>query len=255
MSVAAVLAGLGGLAVGSYANSLIERVPGKDSLVGIGPRCASCRHELEPRDRIPVWSWVTLRGRCRKCGEPISWRAPVVELLTGLLFALAALRLRHTDLVAYLPFMFVLVPLSFIDLERKILPNAIVLPSIAIGAILLALAAALGPGAEPWGRAVLGGFIGFAGFLAIAIIYPAGMGMGDVKFSALLGMYLGYLGWGRLFVGFFTGFLIGAVGGVALMLAGRGGRKTQIPFGPYLALGAVIGILAGGPIANAWLGT
>lgn len=255
MPVAAVLSGLGGLVLGTVANSFVERVPGKDSLVGIGPRCASCRHEMEPRDRIPVWSWVSLRGRCRNCGEPISWRSPAIELLTGLLFALAALRLRRTDLVAYLPFMFVLVPLSFIDLERKILPNALVLPSIAIGAVLLAIAAGAGPGVDAWTRAILGGLVGFAGFLVIALIYPAGMGMGDVKLSALLGMFLGYLGWGRVFIGFFTGFLIGALGGILLMLAGRGGRKTQIPFGPYLALGTLIGVLAGGPISRAWLGT
>lgn len=254
MPVAAVFAGLGGLVLGSFANSLVERVPGKDVLVGIGPRCASCNHELEPRDRIPVWSWVSLRGRCRNCGEPISWRSPLIELLTGLLFALTALRLPGTDLIAYLPFMFVLVPLSFIDIERKILPNSMVLPSIVIGGVLLAVSAALGPGVDAWVRAVLGGLVGFTGFLVIAIIYPAGMGMGDVKLSALLGMYLGYLSWNRVVVGFFIGFLIGAVGGAILMLAGRGNRKTQIPFGPYLALGTLIAILAGGPIGDAWLG-
>ena len=132
MPVAAVFAGLGGLVAGSFANSLVERVPGKDVLVGMGPRCASCQHELELRDRIPVWSWVSLRGRCRNCGEPISWRSPAIELLTGLLFALAAWRLRGTDLIAFLPFMFVLVPLSFIDIERKILPNATIVLSVFV---------------------------------------------------------------------------------------------------------------------------
>jgi leader peptidase (prepilin peptidase)/N-methyltransferase len=253
VSFAAVLSGIGGLVLGSFANVVVHRLPRKESIVRPASRCPSCGTPIAPRDNVPVLSWLVLRGRCRHCRNPISWRYPAIELLTGLLFALAGLRLPGEALVAYLPFFWVLVVLSFIDLEHKILPNKIVLPSIAAGGALLGVAAAAGPGLDAWLRAAAGGAVGFAAFLALALVYPAGMGMGDVKLSALLGMFLGYLGWGRVFVGFFAGFFAGAVGGLLLVVAGRGGRKTQVPFGPYLAFGAAVGVLFGGPIVEAWL--
>jgi leader peptidase (prepilin peptidase)/N-methyltransferase len=137
------------------------------------------------------------------------------------------------------------VALSLIDLEHKILPNKIVYPSVVIAIPLLAITAAMGPGLDAWVRALLGGVAGAAGFLIVALISPAGMGMGDVKLSGLIGLFLGYLGWGRLVVAFFAAFAIGAVVGIALMILGKAGRKTAIPFGPFMALGAVISALAG----------
>lgn len=253
MVLVAVVAGLGGLVLGSFANVVVHRVPRGESIVAPRSRCPACGRPIAGLDNIPLVSWLLLRGRCRHCRARIPWRYPAIEALTGVLLALAVLRLPEEALPAYLPFFWVLVVLSFIDLEHKLLPNRIVLPSIAAGAALLAVSAALGPGLEAWVRAVAAGAASFAAFLGLALVYPAGMGMGDVKLSALLGMFLGYLGWGRVFVGFFAAFLAGAVGGMALIAAGRGGRKSQVPFGPYLALGTAVGILYGSPIVEAWL--
>jgi leader peptidase (prepilin peptidase) / N-methyltransferase len=143
--------------------------------------------------------------------------------------------------------------LSFIDLEHKLLPNRIVVPAFVAGVVLLGVAAALGPGAGAWVRALLGAIAGFGTFFAIALISPRGMGMGDVKLSAVLGLALAYLGWSRLLVGFFISFLAGAVGGIALIAARRAGMKSEVPFGPYLALGTIVAVLFGGPIVRAWL--
>lgn len=254
-AVAVVFAGVAGLLLGSFANVVVWRVPRHESIVSPGSRCPSCGRALAWYENVPIVSWLALRGRCRTCRASISLRYPLVELLTGVLFALTTARAeRGTDLVAYLPLVWVLVVLSFIDIEHKLLPNRIVLPATVAGIVLLAVAAGLGPGFGALLRAIVGGAAAFAVFLAIALIYPAGMGMGDVKLSALLGMTLGYLSGSRVFIGLFLGFLIGAVGGIALMAARRGGMKSQIPFGPYLAAGTVIAILWGGELSRLWLG-
>lgn len=259
MGAAAALAGLAGLVLGSFANVVVHRVPRRESLVRPPSRCPACETPISPRDNVPVLSWILLRGRCRHCGARIAWRYPAVELLTGALFALAVLRLPqeagHTrwDLLPYVPLMFVLVVLSFIDLEHKILPNRIVLPALALEAALFGAASVAGPGLDAWLGALAGGAGGFGFFLLLAIVSPRGMGMGDVKLSALLGLALGYLGWERVFVGFFLAFVAGALFGIGLMLVRRAGRKSQVPFGPWLALGAVVAVLWGGPVADAWL--
>ncbi|MGZ4141647.1 MAG: prepilin peptidase [Actinomycetota bacterium] len=239
---------------GSFANVVVHRVPLKESIVHPRSRCQSCGTELRARDNIPVVSWLLLRGRCRYCGAPISARYPAIELLTAALFGLAAWRIRPaTDLVAFLPLLWVLVVLSFIDLEHKLLPNRIVGPSLATGVVLTGVAAALGPGAGAWVRALAGGAVAFGFFLLLAIISPRGMGMGDVKLSSVLGLALGYLGWGRLFVGLLLSFIAGAVGGIGLIAARKAGMKSEVPFGPYLALGTIVSILFGGPLVRAWL--
>jgi len=249
-----LLAVLGGLVFGSFANVVVHRVPLKQSIVRPASRCPSCGVELRTRDNIPVVSWLLLRGRCRNCGERISVRYPAIEILTAVLFGLAAWRIRPaTDLIAYVPLLWVLVVLSFIDLEHKLLPNRIVIPAFATGVLLLGISAALGPGVVAWVRALLGAVTAFAVFFALALISPRGMGMGDVKLSAVLGLALGYLGWGRLFVGFFIAFAAGAVGGIALVIARRAGMKTEVPFGPYLALGTIASVLFGAPIVRAWI--
>lgn len=261
MTVAAAVAGLAGLLFGSFANVIVHRVPRKESLVRPRSRCPACGARIRAADNVPVVSWILLRGRCRHCGAPIAWRYPLVEALTAVLFALAVLRIpdgdhpAHTqwDLLAYLPFLFVLVPLSFIDLEHKILPNRIVLPAIGAGATLFGVAAAAGPGLDAWLRALGGGAVGFAAFLALAIVSPRGMGMGDVKLAALLGLGLGYLGWAHVFLGFFLSFVVGSVAGLALIAARRAGMKSQVPFGPWLAIGTVVAVLVGSPLVDAWL--
>jgi leader peptidase (prepilin peptidase)/N-methyltransferase len=251
IAVAVVL----GLVFGSFANVVVHRVPLKQSIVRPASRCPSCGTPLAARDNIPVVSWLLLKGRCRNCGNPISARYPAIELLTGLLFGLAAWRVRPTsDLIAYLPLLWVLVVLSFIDLEHKILPNRIVVPSLAAGVVLTGIAAAFGPGFGEWLRGIEAAALSFAFFLLLALISPRGMGMGDVKLAAVLGLALGYIGWGRVFVGFFVAFIAGAVGGIALIAARRAGMKSEVPFGPYLAFGTVFSVLFGGPIVRAWIG-
>lgn len=251
-----LLATLAGLVLGSFANVVIYRVPRKESIAFPGSHCPSCGHAIGVADNIPVLSWLILRGRCRWCRAPIGWRYPAVELLTGALFGLAAgLLPRPTDLIAFLPLLWALVVLAFIDIQHKLLPNVIVLPLIALEAGLFAISAALGPGLRVWVQALETGAVGFGFFFLLVLIAPAGMGMGDVKLSAVLGMALGYFGhpWHRLFVGFFLAFLIGALAGIGLMAARRGGMKTQIPFGPYLALGTTITIFWGGHLVRLWL--
>lgn len=252
--VSIVLAGLAGLILGSFANVVVHRVPRGESVLRPRSRCPSCAAAVRPIDNVPIVSWLLLRGRCRRCGAHVSLRYPLVELLTGVLFALAAARLPDTDLVAYLPLFWVLVVLSFIDLEHKLLPNRVVFPSIVAGAVLLGVSAALGPGFTAWTRALLAGAASFGVFLLLAIISPRGMGMGDVKLAPVLGMAMGYLGWGRVFAGFFLSFLLGAVGGIALIIARRAGMKSEVPFGPFMALGTTVSLLWGAPLVRAWLG-
>lgn len=248
------LAAVAGLAFGSFANVVIHRVPLNESVRAPRSRCPSCRTPIAARDNIPVLSWVLLGGRCRSCRARISVRYPVVELLTGALFGLAAWRLPAWDLVAYLPLIWVLVVLSGIDIDHKLLPNRIVLPSIAAFAGLLAISAAVGPGVGAWARALAAGAAGFGALFVLALIAPRGMGMGDVKLAALLGTALGYLSWPQVFIGFFLAFTAGAVGGILLILARRGGMKSEIPFGPYLALGTILAVLWGEPLRRVWLG-
>jgi len=251
------LAGIGGLIFGSFLNVVVYRVPRKESIVRPASRCPSCGHDLSVVDNIPVFSWLILRRRCRYCRAPISIRYPAAELLTAGVWMLAVARREQLtppgtpadavgwQLLAFLPFLWVLVALSLIDLEHKILPNKIVYPSVLAAIPLLGVTAALGPGLDPWVRALFGGAAGAVGFLIVALISPAGMGMGDVKLAGLIGLFLGYLGWGRLALGFFAAFALGAISGIVLMVAGRAGRKTAIPFGPFMALGAIISALVG----------
>ena len=251
---AIILSAIGGLVFGSFANVVIYRVPERLSIVRPASRCPRCETPIRRRDNIPIVSWLLLKGRCRECGAPIPLRYPIVELAMGGAWALTAARLDATDLIAYLPLAWVLIVLSAIDIDHKLLPNRIVLPSIAVFAALSLITAALGPGLEAWVRGLVGGVVGFIGLLIMALISPRGMGMGDVKLAGLLGMALAYLSWDAVFIGFFLAFLSGALGGLALVLARRGGMKSQIPFGPYLALGTMLGVWFSEPIARAWLG-
>src|SRR5438477_7316216 len=158
-----------GLVFGSFANVVLHRVPLKRSVLRPASRCPSCGVALRARDNIPVLSWLLLRGRCRNCGARISPRYPAIEILTAVLFGLAAWRIRPaTDLVAYLPLLWVLIVLSFIDLEHKLLPNRIVLPSLTAGVVLFGIAAGFGPGIDPWVRAIEGAAAAFAFFLLLA---------------------------------------------------------------------------------------
>jgi leader peptidase (prepilin peptidase)/N-methyltransferase len=253
----AVLAGVLGLAIGSFLNVVIYRVPAGESIVSPPSRCPSCGAEIRNRHNVPVLGWLMLRGKCYYCQAPISPRYPVVEALTGVLFALVTLRLLRLNLPsalpAYLYFVAIGVALTMIDIDTKRLPNAIVLPSYPVIAVLLTISAAL---EDDWGslaRAGISAAILFAFYLVLTFAYPAGMGMGDVKLSGLLGGLLGYLSWSTLAVGAFGGFLLGSLGGIAVLATGRGNRKTAIPFGPYMIGAAMLAIFIAQPVADAYL--
>jgi leader peptidase (prepilin peptidase)/N-methyltransferase len=240
------LCGVIGLVIGSFLNVVIWRVPRGESVAHPASRCPQCEHPIRPRDNVPVLSWLALRGRCRDCAARISARYPGVELATGLLFAVMAWRFGVSwELPAYLYLVAISVALALIDIDVHRLPNAIVLPSYGVAAVLLLLPAMLDHRWDDYLRALAGGAVLFAVYFLLVLIHPAGMGFGDVKLAGVLGAYLGWLGWGVLAVGGFLGFLLGGVYGGVLMLTGRAGRKSAIPFGPFMLLGALVAVLAG----------
>ena len=235
------LAALLGLLVGSFLNVVIYRVPRGESVVHPRSRCPGCGYELAWYDNVPVLSWLLLRGRCRRCRAPISARYPLVEALTAVVFGLLAWRFAATwQLPAFLYLGAVGVALAFIDLDTKRLPDVLTLPSYVVGGALLLLPAALDGSWSAYLRAWLGALALFAFYFLLAFIYPAGMGFGDVKLAGVLGLYLGWLGWGVLVVGGFLGFLLGGLIGGGLMIVRRAGRKSKIPFGPFMILGAFL---------------
>jgi leader peptidase (prepilin peptidase)/N-methyltransferase len=243
-----------GLLVGSFLNVVIWRVPRGESVVRPPSHCPACDRPIRPRDNVPVVSWLLLHGRCRDCAAPISPRYPLVELATGLVFAALALRLGlSADLPAFLYLGAVGVALAMIDIDCKRLPNALVLPSYPVAAGLLGVAALVDARPEDLLRAALGAVALYAFYFVLALVYPAGMGFGDVKLAGVLGIYLGWLGWGELVVGAFLGFLFGGVVGLLLMAVRRAGRKSSLPFGPYMLGGALVAILWGGALADLYL--
>jgi leader peptidase (prepilin peptidase) / N-methyltransferase len=248
-----------GLAVGSFLNVVIHRVPRRESVVAPRSRCPGCGTELANRDNIPVVSWLLLRGRCRTCREPISARYPAVELLTAVVFAAVGGRVAALEQVeavpAFLVFAAVLVAVSFIDIEHFLVPNRVLLAGTAAGVPLLALAAVLGDdGWRHLSRALLAALVAGGGLLVLNLISPRGMGMGDVKLAAYEGLFLGWLGWGHVALGLFLGFLLGSVGGLTLILLRIRSRRDHIPFAPFLAAGAVLTVLFGEVLLDAYRG-
>ncbi|MBI2168096.1 MAG: prepilin peptidase [Actinobacteria bacterium] len=240
-----------GLAVGSFLNVVIWRVPRRESVVRPASHCPGCEAPIAPRDNIPLLSWLVLRGRCRNCGTPISGRYPLVEMGTGVLFAAIALRFEMDwALPAFLLLTASLVTISIIDLEHYIVPNRIlVVVAPATGAMLLVAAAIDGEWGS-LGRSAVAAAAAFTGLLVVHLISPRGMGMGDVKLAFLLGLALGWLSWGHVALGLFLGFLYGAVVGGALVVTGVRGRRQAVPFAPFLAAGTLTAILAGQPILD-----
>lgn len=256
IAVVASLAGVLGLLIGSFLNVVIHRVPRGESIVSPPSACPKCGHQIRNRHNIPVLGWLILRGRCADCGEPISARYPLVELGTGVLFAVAALRVTTGStaggwalLAAYLFFAAVSVALAGIDVDVRRLPDVIVLPSYPVLGVLLALDL----NGLALARAAIGGAALFAFYFAIAFAAPAAMGFGDVKLAGLIGAMTAYLSWGTLLAGAFGGFLFGALAGVMLMAAKRAGRKSALPFGPFMLLGAWAAILGAGHLGDAYL--
>ncbi len=257
MTVAlAVLCGVLGLAVGSFLNVVIHRVPLGHSLVSPPSHCPGCDAHIRPRDNVPVLGWLLLRGRCRDCGAPISARYPLVEGLTAALFVVVSVSIgAHAELPAFLYLAGVGVALAAIDLDTKRLPNALTLPSYAVGLVLLGAAALVQGELPPFVRAVEGMAALYAFYFVLCYgTAGKGMGFGDVKLAGVLGLYLGWLGWSQLLVGSFAAFALGAVVSIGLVLGAGAGRKTRVPFGPFLVAGALLAVVAGAPIARTWLG-
>jgi leader peptidase (prepilin peptidase)/N-methyltransferase len=232
------LLGLMGATVGSFLNVVVHRLPRRESLVKPRSRCPGCGLQISARDNVPVLSWIALRGRCRGCGERISARYPLVELLTATVFVAVALaRGVELELVVLLPFAAMLVAVAFIDLEHRIVPNRIVAPMAVYG---VAASAVVRPGELP--ELLIAGAAAFLALLLAALVHPAGMGMGDVKLAGVMGLYLG----AAIAPALLTAFLAGTLIGIAMIVkGGPEARKQGVPFAPFLALGGLLGVLAG----------
>lgn len=263
-----VFAGLLGLIIGSFLNVVIYRVPAGIPLTRPS-QCPNCDAPVKPWQNVPVVSWLVLRGKCANCTAPIAARYPLVELATGVAFVgvvwfvvdsstgsvfsggVVALVLVAA---AYLYLAAISIALTLIDLDTRRLPNAIVLPSYVVLAVLFTASCLFGVPWEALLRAVIGGAALFAFYWLLRAIRPGGMGGGDVKLAGVLGAALGFIGWGALIVGAFAAFLVGGIVGVALMIGGRATRKTAIPFGPFMVIGAWLGIVAGESLARWYTG-
>jgi leader peptidase (prepilin peptidase) / N-methyltransferase len=249
----AALCGVLGLVIGSFLNVVIWRVPRGESIVRPPSHCPGCDTPIAPRDNIPVVSWLLLRGRCRHCRTRISVRYPAVELATAALFVGVAVKIGpHAALPAYLYLAAIAIALALIDLEHFRLPDPITLPSYPVGIVLLLVAALVNSSWWPFERALIGMAALFAFYDVIAFIAPRGMGGGDVKLAGVLGLYLGWLGWAQLAVGAFMAFLVGGIVSIGLVLFAGAGRKTKVPFGPFMLVGAFIGIFAGSSIGHGY---
>jgi len=245
----AILAGAFGAVLGSFLNVVAHRVPLRESVVAPRSRCPHCRTPIRSRDNVPVLSWLLLRGRCRDCAVAIPARYPLVELSTALLLAAVALVAPSpADMALGIALVLLLVPVTLIDIDHRIIPNTLM---IAGSATSLALLGVLAPERLPEhliSAAVAGGFL-----LIAALAKPGGMGMGDVKLAAVLGLFLGRSVGAAMLVALVAGSLIGAA-----IIARKGaheGRRTAIPFGPFLALGGLAGWLAGDSVVEWYLAT
>ena len=247
MIAVSAFSALMGLLVGSFLNVVAHRLPRGGSLVTPRSACPQCGTPVRPYDNVPVLSWLVLRGRCRDCSAPISSRYPLVEAGTAALWALVAI-VHHDDtarLVLGLTLVTLLVPMALIDLEHRIIPNRLTAPAAVLAIVL---GTALDPGGEVE-RLIAGAAAGGV-FLAAAMLHPGGMGMGDVKLAAVLGLYLGR----AVAPALFAAFLAGSAVGIAIVAAhGASARKHAIPFAPYLALGGLVGLFAGDAIVDWYL--
>lgn len=227
-----------GLILGSFANVCIYRVPRGESILRPGSHCPRCQMSIRACDNVPLLSYLWLRGRCRGCGASISWHYPLVELLTGLI----CLLLFHTfglslTFAIYAALTTALIIVSFIDLEHQIVPDVITLPGLALGLLLSALFLPI-----TFLSSLMGALLGGGLFYAIASIYEGGMGGGDIKLIAMIGAFIG---WQQVLLTIFVAACVGSVIGLALLVTKRKHRRDPIPFGPFLALGAMVALFWG----------
>jgi leader peptidase (prepilin peptidase)/N-methyltransferase len=246
--VASTYAALLGACVGSFLNVVIWRLPRGESIVSPPSGCPRCGTRIRARDNIPIVSWLVLRGRCRSCGQPISPRYPVVEGLTALLFAaIVVVKGFGWHLAWELPFAAMLIAVAAIDLDHRIVPNRVLLPAAVWGVVSAALVRLSDlPELAAWGAGA------FTFLLVAALAYPAGMGMGDVKLAGVMGLYLG----SSVLPAMLTAFLAGSVYGVGVIARhGASARKSGVPFAPFLALGGLVGLLAGQDLVDLYRNT
>lgn len=253
-----LIVGVLGLAVGSFLNVVVWRVPRGESVVHPPSACPTCGSAIRARDNVPVLSWLALRGRCRDCRERISARYPLVEAATGVLFVALAVRFGlDGPIVAALPaFLFlgaIAVALALIDLDTHRLPNAIVLPAYPVALALLGAATAFIGDWSALLRSLIGGAALFAFYFILAVAVPRGMGFGDVKLAGLIGGMLGWLSYPALLVGAFTAFVLGGVAGIAVIASRRGTGKTPLPFGPFMLAAAAVALWLAQPILDSYL--
>jgi leader peptidase (prepilin peptidase)/N-methyltransferase len=258
-AAASVGAAAFGLVVGWYLTLVIRRVPRGESTLARTSVCPRCAHRICARDNVPVLSWLRLRGRCRDCGERIPARYPLIELGTALAFAVvtAGVLFGRPERAAAIPALLLLAALSIalglIDIDTHRLPNAIVLPAYPAALTLLLLASAVYADWAALGRAAAGAAVLFLFYFALAVITPRGMGFGDVKLAGVLGLYLGWFGWAELLVGASAAFLLGGGYALALLVMRRATRRSGLPFGPWMLMGAWVGIVSGDALARSYL--
>jgi leader peptidase (prepilin peptidase)/N-methyltransferase len=243
-----IVAFLFGLAVGSFATAVAYRLPRGMAFGLERSRCPACGARIGARDNVPVASWLVLRGRARCCGAPISPRYPLTELGVGALFAATVIVYRHdaAEAVIGLVFVAMLAVVTLTDLDRRIIPNKVL---IAASAVCLAIAIPTDPGVVPE-RLIAAAAAGGVFFL-IVLAYPRGMGLGDVKLVATMGLFLGR----AVAPAVLAALLAGSVVGLALIASrGADARKMTIPFGPFLALGGIVGLLAGHHLVDLYWG-
>lgn len=241
--------------IGSFLNVVIWRLPRSESLSVPASHCPMCGQPIRAYDNIPLLSWLLLRGRCRDCGVRISVRYPAVEALTGVAFAATA---GFVGINARLPFALwfiaACIAMALIDIDHKRLPNVLTLSTYGVVLVGYAVWAGLEGQWTQFVRALAAGLIMSAGFAALAFLVPAGMGFGDVKLALSLGTVLGWYGWAQLAIGTFAGFLLGAAFGVMAMAVGRAGRRTALPFGPFMIAGALLALVVADPVSQWYSG-
>lgn len=264
-----IVAGVFGSVIGSFLNVVAYRVPLHRSVITPSSACPYCGIRIRVYDNIPVLSWLLLRGKCRTCNSAIPSRYPFVELGTALLFGAVAWKFlpevvstapqvisRGGAILAFAAFLYLAaasMALALIDLDTHTLPNRIVLPSYAVGIALLSAAGLLNGDTRALVRAGIGMAVLWVAYFAMALVYPDGMGLGDVKLAGVLGLFLGYLSWSALITGAFAAFILGGAFSLALLLLRKANRKSGIPFGPWMLTGAWVGVFFGDAISRGYL--